>query len=186
MGIESPMRERATDVGIGGGEMLLSAASALVCRWGVTQVAERAQDSVLEVLKESRQFGGPPGVQISCTLGNFISKEFVTEAIGFCKQSGHSAVTAVAVIETATQLYRLANKDEGPWALDILSGSYRGAALGASAGLWESWPGNLGEKAGAVAVGAAFGSILGAGISGIGALARKISISVQDTHQEET
>ena len=181
----SPIRERAGDVGIGAGEMVVSWGSGVFFSWGVGQVAQRVESAVLELLREPRTFGDPEGVQIRCTLGNFIKEEHITNAINFCEKSGHSAVMTVGVVETITQLYRLAKKDQGPWALDILSGSYRGAALGASAGLWESWSGNLGEKTLAVLVGSAFGSVLGAGISGCGALGRKISTTGQDSSPEQ-
>lgn len=181
----SPIRERAGDVGLGTGEMLFSWGSGVVFSWMVGQAAQRAQSAALEVLREPRTFGDSEGVQFRCTLGNFIKEEHITNAINFCEKSGHSAVMTVGVVETITQIWRLAQKDQGPWALDILSGSYRGAALGASAGLWESWSGNLGEKTLAVLVGSLFGSVLGAGIAGCGATARKISTNVQDSPSEE-
>ncbi len=168
---------RATDVGIGLGEVALSGIAAWGCSKGVRIAGEKTEELIHDVWENTKSVqlvsNGKP---IDIGPATFMNTESVIRTVQACTNSGSTAAIVVGFTETMYQAYRYGTSDhDKSWGTDMLEGGYRGGTVGAVTGFATGGE-TLGQRIAAAFVGSLVGSLMGNVIAGLGHCFRSIHL----------
>lgn len=183
---EKTRKEKASDLGFPILETLVSSYVAYSCYRIVKETGTTIEESTHNYMEQPITFADPSGIQLTFAPKNLFPIEQVTRVVHASSCSGSNAAAGVGIVETVYQIYRYCHSDDKrSWGVDLLEGSYRGAAVGASVAfgtefLTKKSDVPLGGKILAMATGACIGSILGTGLASLGHIVRMIHVPNRD------